>query len=159
LELLTQAKDAGISLDKIVVASSSGGTQAGLLVGKALAGADVSIMGVDVDGEPEELMATVRAIADKCALKGGLRQGPPGDALELIRGYAAPGYGQPNPGMVEAVKLLARLEGILFDPVYTGKAMAGLIGMIRGGQFTKDETVAFIHTGGMPALFAYADWF
>jgi len=160
LELLDQARERGLSLDRIVVASSSGGTQAGLLVGRALAGASgITVIGVDVDGEPEELLATVRSVADKCAGKLGLRQGPPADAFELLRDYAAPGYGQPNPGMIEAVKLLARLEGILLDPVYTGKAMAGMIGMIRDGQIGKDEAVAFIHTGGPPALFAYADCF
>ena len=87
-----------------------------------------------------------------------MRPGICPDAFELVRGYAAPGYGLPNPGMIEAVKPLASLEGILLDPVYTGKAMAGLIDMARGRVASEqDETVVFIHTGGMPALFAYAD--
>jgi L-cysteate sulfo-lyase len=159
LELLQQARDLGITIDRIVVASSSGGTQAGLVVGRALAEADVPILGVDVDGEPDELLAMVQSVARDCAEKIGLRRDLPHGAFELVRDYAAPGYGLPNPGMIEAVTLLARLEGILLDPVYSGKAMAGLIGMIRQGRFGTDETVVFIHTGGVPALFAYADLF
>ena len=142
-----------------MVASSSGGTQAGLVVGRALAQTDVSVLGVDVDGEPDELLAMVQSVARDCAEKAGLRGDLLAGAFELVRGYAAPGYGLPNPGMIEAVTLLARLEGILLDPVNSGKAMAGLIDMIRQGRFGKDETVVFIHTGGSPALFAYADLF
>jgi len=159
LELLQQARDLGITIDRIVVASSSGGTQAGLIVGRALAEADVPILGVDVDGEPDELLAMVQSVARDCAGKVGLRRDLPDSAFELVRDCAAPGYGLPNPGMIEAVTMLARLEAILLDPVYSGKAMAGLIGMIRQGRFGKDETVVFIHTGGVPALFAYADLF
>lgn len=159
LELLQQAKELAIGIDRIVVASSSGGTQAGLVVGRALAEADFSILGVDVDGEPEELLAMVRSVARACAEKIGLRRDLSDSAFELVRGYAAPGYGMPNPEMIEAVRLMARLEGILLDPVYSGKAVAGLIGMIRQGRFGPDETVVFIHTGGVPALFAYADLF
>jgi len=159
LELLQQAKDLSIAIDRIVVASSSGGTQAGLVVGRALAEADVPILGVDVDGEPEELLAMVRSVARDCAEKVGLRRDLPDAAFELVCGYAAPGYGMPNSEMIEAVRLTARLEGILLDPVYSGKALAGLIGMIRQGRFGADETIVFIHTGGAPALFAYADLF
>jgi L-cysteate sulfo-lyase len=157
LELLQQARDLRLSFDKIVVASASGGTQAGLVVGRELAQADLSVMGIDVEGDPDDLQATVQSIAGECALKVGLRHGIRPAAFELVRGYAAPGYGLPNPGMIEAVKSMASLEGILLDPVYTGKAMAGLIDMVRTGRLRKDETVVFIHTGGTPALFAYAD--
>jgi len=159
LELLQQASDLRLSFDRIVAASSSGGTLAGLAIGRELAQADVSIMGVDVDGDPDTLLATVQSIAQQGALKVGSRRGTRSDATEIVGGYAAPGYGLPNPGMIEAVNLLARLEGILLDPIYTGKAMAGLIDMVRTGRFEKDETVVFIHTGGAPALFAYADCF
>ena len=159
LELLQQARGLGLSIDRIVAASSSGGTQAGLVVGRALAQSDVAVLGVDVDGEPDELLAEVRSIARDCAEKVGLGAEIAADAFEIVRDYAAPGYGMPNPGRIEAVTLLARLEGILLDPVYSGKAMAGLIGLVRQGRFAKDETVVFIHTGGTPALFAYADYF
>jgi len=81
------------------------------------------------------------------------------DAIEIRQGYAGPGYGVATPGMLEAVRLMAQLEGIVLDPVYTGKAMAGLIDLVRSGHFAADETIVFIHTGGMPAMFAYADQF
>ncbi|MET1025777.1 MAG: D-cysteine desulfhydrase family protein [Dongiaceae bacterium] len=158
-ELLQQAKEADLAIDRIVAASASGGTQAGLVVGKALAGADLSVIGIDVDGDWETLMALVQSIARDCARKAGLQREIGADAFDLARGYATPGYGMPNPGMVEAVRLLARVEGILLDPVYSGKAMAGLIDLVRQGRFGKDEVVVFIHTGGTPALFAYADSF
>jgi D-cysteine desulfhydrase family pyridoxal phosphate-dependent enzyme len=159
LELLQQAKELQLSFDKIVVASASGGTQAGLVVGRELAQADLSVMGIDVEGDPDDLLAMVQSIAGDCARKVGLRREIRPDAFELVRGYAAPGYGLPSPGTIEAIKSMASLEGILLDPVYTGKAMAGLIDMARTGRLGKDDTVLFIHTGGMPALFAYADRF
>ena len=81
---------------------------------------------------------------------------------ELVRcedEYVGPGYAIPTPEMVEAVKLLARTEGILLDPVYTGKAMAGLIGLVRKGAFRPEDRVLFLHTGGAPALYTYAETF
>src|SRR5207302_4526011 len=129
-ELLEQTKAAGLSIDRIVIASSSGGTQAGLITGKELAQSDVAVTGIDVDGDPDGLLATVRSIAEACASRLGLRHPIDPQAFDIVRGYAAPGYGLPNPGMIEAVKLLASLEGILLDPVYTGKAMAGLIDLV-----------------------------
>ena len=159
IELRHQAEAVRIRLDKIVVASSSGGTQAGLITGRALTGGDTAIIGVDVDGDPDELRTTVRSIAGRCALKIGLRQEIGLNAVEILPGYAAPGYGLPNSGTIEAIELMARQEGILLDPVYSGKAMAGLIDMIRKGRFAEDETIVFIHTGGTPALFAYTDRF
>lgn len=158
VELAQQATSQGVTIDKIVVASSSGGTQAGLILGKALTQSKAAIIGIDVDHDPEPLMEAVRKIAQEGAAE--LELGKIADEdFRLVPGYAAPGYGLPNAGMIEAVDLLARLEGILLDPVYAGKAMAGLIDMVRQGRFSADETVVFIHTGGTPALFAYADSF
>jgi D-cysteine desulfhydrase len=79
--------------------------------------------------------------------------------VECFGDYVGPGYSLPTPGMVEAVKLLARTEAVLLDPVYTGKAMAGLIDQVRRGFFKKGENVVFVHTGGSPALYAYLDCF
>lgn len=158
VELQQQAKSQGLTIDKIVVASGSGGTQAGLILGRALTQSKAGIIGIDVDHDPEPLMAAVRKIAQDGAAELGIREIADED-FEFIPGYAAPGYGMPNAGMIEAVDLLARLEGILLDPVYAGKAMAGLIDMVRQGRFDANETVVFIHTGGTPALFAYSDIF
>ena len=158
LELRDQATAQRLSIDHIAVASSSGGTQAGLAVGAALAMIAPPVIGIDVDGKSEELRRQLVAIAADCCRRLGIAGDPPGN-FELAGGYAAPGYGLPNAGTIEAIKMLATLEGILADPVYSGKAMAGLIDMIRKGRFGKDETIVFIHTGGAPALFAYTDAF
>jgi len=158
LELQQQAAAAGLSIDRIVSASSSGGTQSGLLVGKALCGAAAKVSGVDVDGDPEKMVSEVRRIAALCAPKVGVdpaRLAPP----DILRGHCGPGYGVVTPAMQEAVGLLATLEGIVLDPVYTGKGMAGLIALLRSGEIGAGETVVFLHTGGAPALFAYADRF
>jgi 1-aminocyclopropane-1-carboxylate deaminase/D-cysteine desulfhydrase-like pyridoxal-dependent ACC family enzyme len=81
----------------------------------------------------------------------------PHSRIEVIDRYIGPGYGLPTAGMLEAVDLTARLEGLVLDPVYTGKTMAGLIDLIRQGRFKKSDIVVFIHTGGVPAIFAYDD--
>jgi D-cysteine desulfhydrase family pyridoxal phosphate-dependent enzyme len=159
LELLEQAKAAGIAINRVVFATSSGGTQAGLVVGMALAESPVQVLGIDIENEADALLPEVRRIAAGCARKIGLKTPPSDDAFEIARGYAGAGYGIPTPAMREAVELLARLEGIVLDPVYAGKAMAGLIDLVRSGRIGADETVVFIHTGGMPAMFAYADSF
>jgi L-cysteate sulfo-lyase len=159
LELQQQAKQAGIAIDRVLFSTASGGTQAGLVVGMALADASTQVLGIDVENEADSLLADVRRIADACAHKIGLKRPLRGDAFAIRSGYAGGGYGIPTPGMIEAVELLARLEGIVLDPVYSGKAMAGLIDLVRAGHFGADETIVFIHTGGTAAMFAYADRF
>ncbi len=158
LEIVEQARGLDLAIDRVVVASGSGGTQAGLVVGFVRANADIETLGVDIDDEPERVRGDVAGIAEGCAGLLGLET-PGRDDMVVIGGYAAPGYGLPNPGMVEAVRLLARLEGIVLDPVYSGKAMAGLIDMARDGRIAADETIVFVHTGGLPALFAYTQAF
>lgn len=159
LELQQQAKDSGIAIDRVLFSTASGGTQAGLVVGMALADASTQVLGIDVENEADSLLVDVRRIADACAHKVGLTRALRDDAFTIRSGYAGEGYGIPTSAMIEAVGLLARLEGIVLDPVYSGKAMAGLIDLVRSGQFGADETIVFIHTGGMPAMFAYADRF
>jgi L-cysteate sulfo-lyase len=159
LELLQQSKEAGIAIDRVLFATASGGTQAGLVVGMALADATLQVLGIDIAGEADTLAIDIRNVAEACARKLELPRALRDDAFKICRGYAGPGYAIATPGMLEAVQLMARLEGILLDPVYTGKAMAGLIDLIRSGHFAADETIVFIHTGGIPAMFAYADHF
>lgn len=144
--------------DAIVFASSSGGTHAGLIVGGRLSGYRGRIIGVCVEkGEAVqgEIESRIIEIARGCAgLMGAadLMDDPP--PVNLDRRFAGEGYGVVGPGEREAMKLLARLEGVLLDPVYTAKAMGGLIEMIARGEFSRNETVLFWHTGGTPALFA-----
>jgi 1-aminocyclopropane-1-carboxylate deaminase/D-cysteine desulfhydrase-like pyridoxal-dependent ACC family enzyme len=158
-ELLSQAIDLDISVDHMVLACGSGGTQAGLTVGGMLNQDSPKIIGIDIDGETEELAHHTYLTTTVCAKKLGLRSEIDQDCIELVAGHAAPGYGLPNARIIEAVKLTAQLEGIFLDPVYTGKAMAGFFDMVQKGRFEKHETVVFIHTGGTPGLFAYADIF
>jgi D-cysteine desulfhydrase len=89
----------------------------------------------------------------------GINGEVPRSVVECFGDYVGPGYSLPTPGMVESVKMLARTEAILLDPVYTGKAMAGLIDLVRKGYFKKEENVLFVHTGGSPALYAYLETF
>jgi len=158
-EILAQSADLGFNPDAIVVASGSQGTQAGLLVGLAVAGANIPVHGICVSRERQQLEDLVYALARKTIDHAGLdleiRQA---DVICDDR-YYPPGYGQPNDGMIEAVTLCARLEGLLLDPVYSGKAMAGLIDKTRGGDYKKGDTVIFIHTGGQAALHAYRTTF
>ncbi len=98
-------------------------------------------------------------LAQKTAAHVGINGEISRDAVRADDAYVGPGYGQPTAEMVEAIQMMARFEGILLDPVYSGKGMAGLIGMVRNGHFSADDNVVFLHTGGSAALFAYQDLF
>ena len=151
LEIAQQCEGA-VGISSVVVASGSAGTHAGLAVGLEQLMPQVELIGVTVS----------RSIADQKPKVVTLQQAV-AQALEVTASaditlwddYFAPGYGTPNDEGMEAVKLLARLEGILLDPVYTGKAMAGLIDGISQKRFKDEGPILFVHTGGAPALFAY----
>ena len=147
---------AGLSFDRIVFASSSGGTHAGLVVGARECGCEGQVLGISVDKTGGHLRQTVVALLAPTAERLGwdLDLGPAD--VQVEDGYLGAGYGVVTPAEREAVRLVACTEGILLDPVYTGKAMAGLIDLVRSGQIGAGETVLFWHTGGIPALFAYA---
>jgi len=156
MELLLQANGMGVAVDAIVHATSSGGTQAGLFVGMKLAQARVQLVGISAGPPREVVERRVTALVDDVSrlLRLDLRGHP--DDLIVLDGYVGEGYGIPSPECLETIRLVARTEGILLDPVYTGKAMAGLIDWIRQGHFEPSQTVVFWHTGGVPALFAHA---
>jgi D-cysteine desulfhydrase len=116
---------------------------------------DIPIVGIGVSREPAEQEPLVHREAQAVADLLGLRMTVPRESVLAVGGYWPPKYSVPNARMVEAVQLLARSEGLLLDPVYTGKAMAGLIGLAREGFFDPAERVLFLHTGGLPALFVY----
>ncbi|KNC89448.1 D-cysteine desulfhydrase [Trabulsiella odontotermitis] len=151
LEIAQQCEDV-VDLSAIVVASGSAGTHAGLAVGLEQLLPDVSLIGVTVSRTVAEQKPKVVALQQ--AIAGSLELDAKAD-IHLWDDYFAPGYGTPNEAGMEAVKLLASLEGILLDPVYTGKAMAGLIDGISQKRFRDDGAILFVHTGGAPALFAY----
>ena len=151
LEIAQQCEGA-VALSSVVVASGSAGTHAGLAVGLEQLMPDVELIGVTVSRSVADQKPKVVTLQQDIARE--LELTASADIL-LWDDYFAPGYGTPNEEGMEAVKLLARLEGILLDPVYTGKAMAGLIDGISQKRFKDEGPILFIHTGGAPALFAY----
>lgn len=154
-ELADQAAAINVRIDHVVVASSSGGTHAGLILGAKIYGLSWKIWGITPDATASELQNLVADIATQGAALLGLPPVRPEEVI-VVDAYVGPGYGQMTPECRQAIRLVAQAEGLLLDPVYTGKAMAGLIDMVRQGVFPKGQTVLFWHTGGTPALFAYA---
>ncbi len=154
-EILAQTFDMGVRLDHIVCASGSAGTHAGLITGLVGNNANIPLTGINVRRTREEQEPMVHKLAEQTASTLCIRGGVPREAITALGDWVGPGYSLPTPQMVEAVRMLAQVEGILLDPVYTGKAMAGLIGLVRQGRLTKGEHVLFVHTGGSPALYAY----
>jgi L-cysteate sulfo-lyase len=155
LELANQANEMGVAFDSLVHATGSAGTQAGLVVGLYGARTQIPVYGVGV----RAAKAPQEDRVYKLALETADLLGTPGcvqrEDVVANCDYVGPGYGRPTPGMIEAVTMLARLEGILLDPVYSGKGMAGLIDLCRTGHFRKGQNVVFLHTGGSVALYGY----
>jgi len=144
------------SFDRIVFASSSGGTQAGLVVGAKSADFQGQVLGISVDKRAGHLRETVLALLPPTASRLGLDLSFSPQDVQINDAYLGGGYGVLTSVEREAIRLVAHLEGILLDPVYTGKAMAGLLDLVRRGEIGNGERVLFWHTGGIPALFAYA---
>lgn len=155
-EMLAQASDAGVVVHRVYVATGSGGTQAGLVLGARVLDPSLRVTGVSVSRSAEESRSRVAELATGAASLLGLPVRVEAAGVEVLDGYVGPGYGVPTPGCLEAIRLLAREEGVLLDPVYTGKAMACLLDHLRRGVIGEGENVVFWHTGGAPALFAYS---
>jgi L-cysteate sulfo-lyase len=158
LELLAQANEMGLRIDRLVHATGSAGTQAGLVAGLVALNSGIRVLGIGVRLPKDRQEANVRKLAEATAEKLGFKGGIPQDAVEANCDYVGEGYGIPTEGMAEAMTMLARHEGIFLDPVYSGKGMAGLIDLIRKGAFRKDENVVFLHTGGQVGIFGYRDF-
>ena len=158
-ELVQQADEMDLRIDRLVTATGSAGTQAGLVVGLEGMNANIPVLGIGVRLPRDRQEANVHRLAEATADYVGVRGGIARSAVAANCDYVGPGYGQPTPGMIEAVLMVARQEGLLLDPVYSGKAMAGLIDLIRKGEIRKDETVVFLHTGGAVGLFGYTPVF
>ena len=158
LELLAQANEMGLRIDRLVHATGSAGTQAGLVAGLEALNAGIRVLGIGVrlprDRQEANVFKLAQAVAEKLGYANGVRR----EAVEANCDYVGEGYGIPTAGMAEAVTMLARLEGIFLDPVYSGKGMAGLIDLIRKKQFAASENIVFLHTGGQVGLFAYKDF-
>jgi L-cysteate sulfo-lyase len=156
-ELLQQCEEQDVHFDHIVTATGSAGTHAGLAVGLRGNGSDLPILGIGVNAPKDVQEDKVYKLAAETAELVGKPGCVAREDIIADCNYIGPGYGQPTDGMNEAVLLLARTEGLLFDPVYSGKALAGMIDYVRRGRFDHNERIVFLHTGGAAGLFAYAD--
>jgi D-cysteine desulfhydrase len=154
-ELQQQFFELGLVIDQVIVGSGSSGTHGGLVAGFVGNHIDIPILGVGVSRDPQDQEPLV--YKEACAIAGLFQNAfvIPRDRIVTVGGYWQPKYSLPNASMIEAIKLFASTEGILLDPVYTGKVAAGMIGMIREGRLKTSENILFMHTGGATALFAY----
>ncbi|TFH50734.1 MAG: D-cysteine desulfhydrase [Lysobacterales bacterium] len=159
MELMTQAKNQKLSIDHLILATGSAGTQAGLLAGLHLQRSKISVLGMCVSRSAEEQKSKVGKLCDEVLELLESTRALPRAALHTNGDYVGQGYGLPTRGMIKAVALAASSEGLLLDPVYTGKAMAGLVDLIATGKFKAGDNLVFLHTGGSPALFAYRSTF
>ncbi len=157
IELLQQLRDQNLSIDHVVTATGSAGTHAGLAVGLRGSGSDIPILGIGVNAPKNVQEERVYKLACETADLVGAPGCVAREDIIADCNYIGPGYGEPTESMNEAVLMLARYEGLLFDPVYSGKALAGMIDYVRLGRFTAGQKIVFLHTGGSAALFAYAD--
>jgi L-cysteate sulfo-lyase len=155
-ELLDQIKANNLDVGWIVLATGSAGTHAGMLAGLHAAGSTIPVMGISVRQPEEKQIAAVHKLAVLTSAQ--LTDTPFGVEKVIVDdGYVGAGYGQPTQGTLDAINLIARREGLLFDPVYSGKGLAGMIGLAGQNFFDSDKDVIFLHTGGAAALFAYAN--
>lgn len=152
--MLNQFEEQGLNVGWIVMATGSTGTQSGLLAGLHAAGSDIKVMGVSVRQPKEKQIAAVHKLASATAAQ--LTDEPlPVEKVYVDDRFVGKGYGLPTEGTIDAIKTLARTEGVLLDPIYSAKGMAGMIGMAEEGFFDGEKDVVFLHTGGAMALFAY----
>ena len=154
-EIGRQLKDQEIDVQYVVLAHSGGGTQAGLVLGFKQLKLPLNVVGISTMYQKSAAVSAVVTLANDTARLLGFDQIITPDEVTLYDDYIGEGYGIPTEGCIEAIRLVAQTEAIFLDPVYSAKAMAGFIDLIRKGQFTSRDTVIFIHTGGVPALFAY----
>jgi len=158
-ETMNQLNEMQLKIDHIIVPSGSAGTHAGMVVGMVGGNGNIPISGINVSRPKAVQEEIVYKLAGETAAKLSLKSKVDRADVVCFDQYVGPGYSLPTDAMVEAVKLFARTEAILLDPVYSGKTAAGLIDRIRQDHFNPGANILFLHTGGSPALFAYLDTF
>ncbi|WP_298838610.1 D-cysteine desulfhydrase [uncultured Roseobacter sp.] len=158
-ELAEQSVDMGLRIDALVHATGSSGTQAGLVAGLAALQSEIHLLGIGVRAPQEKQEQMVFDLAQRTADYLGTGLQIDRSSVRADCGYVGPGYGLPTEGMKNALRLLATTEGLLFDPVYSGKGLDGLIDLVQKGYFGDMENIVFLHTGGSAALFGYPDTF
>ncbi len=158
-EIMAQTFETGVNIDHIVLPGGSAGTHSGLLLGLYGNNCRIPVTGISVLNPKAVLENRISELVQQTAAYMKINVKIPQEEIVCVDKYIGPGYTLPTMEMVEAVKLLASTEGILLDPTYTGKAMAGLIGLAKQGYFKKDDNVLFLHTGGSPGLYANTSLF
>ncbi len=158
-EVQRQERELGVFFDTVVVCGVTGSTHAGMVAGFAGQDRPRRVIGIDASARIEETRAQVAKIARDTAERIGLGRELRDEEITVLEGWAGDLYGVPVASTVDAIRLTGRLEGVILDPVYEGKSMAGLIDLVRGGDIPKDSTVLYAHLGGQPALNAYSGVF
>jgi len=158
-EVQQQEDQLGVFFDTIIVCSVTGSTQAGMIAGFAGQDRPRRVIGIDASAKLDETRAQVEKIARNTAALIGLRRDLRDDEIDVRPGWAGDRYGIPVPSTLDAIRLTGSLEGVIIDPVYEGKSMAGLIDLVRSGEIGRDSTVLYAHLGGQPALNAYSGLF
>lgn len=158
-EIMAQMFALGLNFDHMVVPSGSAGTHGGIMAGMVGNNINIPVTGIGVNRPKAVQQNAVLSVANQALELLGVEARVSADKVVAFDEYVGPGYSLPTDAMVEAVTMLARTEAVLLDPVYSGKAMSGLIDLARKGYFPKGSKVLFLHTGGSPALFAYLSTF
>jgi 1-aminocyclopropane-1-carboxylate deaminase len=158
-EVQEQEQQLGVFFDTIVVCSVTGSTQAGMIAGFAGQDRPRRVLGIDASAKLDETRAQVEKIARNTAELIGLGRDLRADEITVLPGWAGDFYGIPVQSTLDAIRLTGRLEGMIIDPVYEGKSMAGLIDLVRSGDIPKDSNVLYAHLGGQPAINAYSALF
>ena len=158
-EVQQQERELGVFFDTIIVCAVTGSTHAGMIAGFAGQDRPRRVLGIDASAKIGETRAQVTKIAQDTAERIGLGRPLRDDEITLLEGWAGDYYGIPVQSTLDAIRLTGRLEGMIIDPVYEGKSMAGLIDLVRTGEIGKDSTVLYAHLGGQPALNAYSALF
>jgi len=158
-EVLAQTHDMGLNIDHVVLTSGSAGTHAGFLTGLIGSNANIPVTGIGINKKNDIQIDRVYNLCQKTAEKLGLKNEIKREDVVVFEDYIGGGYSIRTDAMIEAIVLLARTEGMLLDPVYTGKTMAGMIDLIKKGYFKDAENILFLHTGGAPTLYHYTDYF
>jgi len=157
-EILAQLHDKALRIDRIVLTSGSAGTHAGMLTGMIGMNAGIPVTGIGINAKLAVQTDRVYNLCQKVAAKLELKNTVAKEDVVIFEDYIGDGYSRRTEGMVDAIKLLARMEGLLLDPVYTGKTMHGMIDLIQKDYFKGCENILFLHTGGAPALYHYSDY-
>jgi L-cysteate sulfo-lyase len=158
-EIAKQSEEMNIRFDYFVHATGSAGTQAGCVAGKKLYYPNLEIIGINIGDSKKEIIEATQQIIDEFEQKYSIKLNVDNSDIIIMDGYFGEGYGIPSKELIETMKLIAKLEGIFLDPVYNGKAMIGLIDLIKKNHFKEKSNILFLHSGGGPAIFSYNKYF